>query len=670
MAAEPIRSVLYTTSTDDTSLVLPTDRRQRTGEQRVREQVQTIRRSRKQDSVSTPTPPSSTNEFSEPKFQFSPTKLNTLFRFSGSGMTATRNRAQNRSLSVRNTVKHQSLSSQWNVQSNGIKLSGSEPSLNKTTGTTTHNSSQFNHTKTQSLKQQKSQVVVTNQSETMAKTTNQTSTKTKTEASGVNGGVPAIPDITLQEAVEYLTHSDISYQLCGASFIQHNTFIEDSSKQEVCRLGGIPHLIQLLKMDNSQLQQTAAAALRNVVFKDKRNKLEVERCGGLEVILTSLRNTSVVETQKQLTGLLWNLSSADELKPELIRNAMELLTEGIVVPYNFWGEDDKHIDPEVFYNTTGCLRNLSCAKENERTAMRCCPKLIDSLVTCIQTQVERGEPDDKSVENCVCILHNLSFQLEKEASDHFKQFVDIDEANTSKKRLFSPKSKIPKELSFPSMEEANPEGVNWLYHRKTLQLYLKLLGFSQKEATLEACCGALQNLTASKSSVSTTMSQTIIQKLQGLPVISPLLKSGSPGLQKTAMSLVGNMSRVSSLRETMAKEVLPSVSSVLSTMTPNMLEKDTTLATACRVMHTLVLAEPDTGRKLVNQKLVDSLSQLSSNNSFKTASKDAAVLLWSMWGKKEIQSTLKKQGMSKSTFINDVTAAAYKEATVTESNGH
>lgn len=65
------------------------------------------------------------------------------------------------------------------------------------------------------------------------------------------------------------------------------------------------------------------------------------------------------------------------------------------------------------------------------------------------------------------------------------------------------------------MEKEKPEGVNWLYNQKTLQLYRSLLGSSQKEATLEACCGALQNLTASKSSVCTLTGNTHAAELQG-----------------------------------------------------------------------------------------------------------------------------------------------------------
>ncbi|XP_056305599.1 plakophilin-1 [Danio aesculapii] len=560
MSAEPIRSVLGSVSTDDTSLVLPSDKTQRRGQERVLEQVKSIRRKSKMvknDSIPSPTIPASATEYSEPKFQFSPSKLNnTLFRYSGSNMTTTQNRMTGRSVSVRHTVKRQTQNSQWDSQmswnaqskSNGMKLSGSDPSLNKTAiqNSVDRVATVRQNRSVQSMKVKNTPPVAANQAQTITKVI-----KTKSEAPGVNGAMGAMPNITLQEAVDYLTHEDISHQLCGASFIQHNTFTEDMAKQEVWRLGGIPHLLRLLKSDNSQLQQTAAAALRNMVFKDNNNKLEVESCDGIETILTLLKNTNVTETQKQLTGLLWNLSSADTLKPDLIRNAMPLLTENFVVPYNFWFEGNKHVDPEVFDNTTGCLRNLSCASEKERISMRSCSRLIDSLVTYIQTQVERGEPDDKSVENSVCILHNLSYQLEKEAPGHFTQFTVPQE--NSKKSIFSPKAKVKKEFSFPDMDKDNPEGVNWLFHTKSLLLYLSLLGSSQKEATLEACCGALQNLTASKSDVSTVMSQNIIEKLHGLSVISPLLRSGNLGLQKTAMSLVGNMSRVSSLRRTMGK---------------------------------------------------------------------------------------------------------------------
>ncbi len=61
---------------------------------------------------------------------------------------------------------------------------------------------------------------------------------------------------------------------------------------------------------------------------------------------------------------------------------------------------------------------------------------------------------------------------------------------------------------------------------------------------------------------------------------------------------------------TTAKQILPIVSAVLSAVKPNMVKSDSTIATACRVMHTLMLAEPDTGKKMINTNLVNSLSML------------------------------------------------------------
>lgn len=62
-----------------------------------------------------------------------------------------------------------------------------------------------------------------------------------------------------------------------------------------------------------------------------------------------------------------------------------------------------------------------------------------------------------------------------------------------------------------------------------------------------------------------------------------------------------------------AKEVLPTVSSVLSAVTPKMVDSDSTIATACRVMHTIMLADPESGKKVLNSKLIDSLTKLSNN---------------------------------------------------------
>lgn len=42
-------------------------------------------------------------------------------------------------------------------------------------------------------------------------------------------------NLTMKEAVEYLSKMDETYQHWGASYIQHNTFVDDKAKEEVGR---------------------------------------------------------------------------------------------------------------------------------------------------------------------------------------------------------------------------------------------------------------------------------------------------------------------------------------------------------------------------------------------------------------------------------------------------
>ncbi|XP_036389818.1 plakophilin-1 [Megalops cyprinoides] len=718
MTLEPLRSAMTIENVEDTSLALPSDNKLRTGQQRVIDQVHTIKRSKSKHSKSgTPSPigPLSDSVSTEVrKFQFSPTKLNgTVFSRSNSvavaGFTKMVGQQQSRTLSTKSLGRrHMSSSSQWEQrygplsptngfpppQPGGLKPSRSDPSLApaqlvqraKSRSTTLQTRSNR-----ASLYTVNSGQYVVNGSASFASSQNRvlrppsnisngetkvSATKSRSEFVGTNGA-GSIPDITMKEAVEFLSSQQESYQLKGASFIQHSTFNEEKAKQEVLQLGGIPPLVALLSNPNTQIQQTAAAALRNLVFKAPANKQEVQQCGGIAEALALLRETGSSETQKQLTGLLWNLSSADSLKSDLIDSALPVLTESIVIPFTCWSDQSisNNVDPEVFYNATGCLRNLSSSKEPQRQSMRNCRGLIDSLISYIQSCVAADRPDDKSVENCMCILHNLTYQVEFEAPDHFAQINALAETPTrssaSKKSppvgCFSPKSsKIQQEnvFNFPLIEDSNPKGLSWLFHSKTIQIYLSLLGSSLKDSTLEACAGALQNLTANKGVVSSVMSQTIVQKLNGLPEIVPLLQSSSPGVQKAAVSVVGNLARTPNLQSTMARQVLPHLTSLLSSGAKNMDDYDDTMATACNTVHSLLKADPEMGRKVLNNSLVTMLSDLSNNGygKYPKASRAASLLLYGLWAEKDMQGFLKKQGMNKSVFVNDFTTSAYKAA--------
>ncbi|XP_016141324.1 plakophilin-1-like [Sinocyclocheilus grahami] len=140
--------------------------------------------------------------------------------------------------------------------------------------------------------------------------------------------------------------------------------------------------------------------------------------------------------------------------------------------------------------------------------MRNCKGLIDSLMRYVEKCITAGTPDNQSLENCVCILHNLTYQLETEMPSLFTKINMLasyarshsSSSDAGPIGCFSSQSqKLQQEQSgfdYPVMEDNNPKGAGWLFHSKALQMYLNLLSSSERDATLEASCGALQNLTA------------------------------------------------------------------------------------------------------------------------------------------------------------------------------
>uniref|UniRef100_A0A8C5HP80 Plakophilin 1 n=2 Tax=Gouania willdenowi TaxID=441366 RepID=A0A8C5HP80_GOUWI len=300
--------------------------------------------------------------------------------------------------------------------------------------------------------------------------------------------------------------------------------------------------------------------------------------------------------------------------------------------------------------------------------MRNCAQLIDSLMSYIQSCVAEENPDDESVENCACILHNLSYQLEQECPESYSDFNPQRDAQVGNKKdstvgCFSPKSsKAQKEFAFDMAhgmpKSSNASGVKWLCHPKAMETYLSLLGTSQKDATLEACCGALRNLTASKGVGSSAVSHMLVQKFKAPLQTASLLKSPNPTLQTTAIALLGNMSRNTGLQRIMAKQILPELTSLLSSGSKHL--NDLTLVTACNTARRLMLSDTEISKKVISHDLVYSLKELSENKSFPEAQKSVSILLYSLWSEKNLQGVIKKLGMSKSIFVNDTTTAAHQ----------
>ncbi|EHB08928.1 Catenin delta-2 [Heterocephalus glaber] len=258
-------------------------------------------------------------------------------------------------------------------------------------------------------------------------------------------------DPELPEVIQMLQHQFPSVQSNAAAYLQHLCFGDNKIKAEIRRQGGIQLLVDLLDHRMTEVHRSACGALRNLVYgkANDDNKIALKNCGGIPALVRLLRKTTDLEIQELVTGVLWNLSSCDALKMPIIQDALAVLTNAVIIPHSGWEnsplQDDRKIQlhsSQVLRNATGCLRNVSSAGEEARRRMRECDGLTDALLYVIQSALGSSEIDSKkirrqndpgdqeewpkvlltgmavdvTVENCVCILRNLSYRLAAETS--------------------------------------------------------------------------------------------------------------------------------------------------------------------------------------------------------------------------------------------------------------
>ncbi|KAL7986843.1 hypothetical protein Chor_013126 [Crotalus horridus] len=280
---------------------------------------------------------------------------------------------------------------------------------------------------------------------------------------------PRWRDPDLPEVIAMLSHPIDPVKSNAAAYLQHLCYENDKIKKDVRHLKGIPILVGLLDHPKPEVHRKACGALRNISYgKDNENKVAIKNCDGIPALIRLLRKTSDMEVRELITGTLWNLSSYEPLKMVIINHGLQTLTNEVIIPHSGWenepNEDSKPRDAEwstVFKNTSGCLRSLpivqllqerlivqtkSGKKKKEgrrgeeerkgkrernvssdgaeaRRRLRECEGLVDALLHALQSAVGKKDTDNKSVENCVCIMRNLSYHVHKEVpgADKFRE---------------------------------------------------------------------------------------------------------------------------------------------------------------------------------------------------------------------------------------------------------
>ncbi|KAM9123273.1 plakophilin-4 isoform 5-T5 [Pangshura tecta] len=489
-------------------------------------------------------------------------------------------------------------------------------------------------------------------------------------------------DPELPEVIHMLQHQFPSVQANAAAYLQHLCFGDNKIKIEVCRLGGIKHLVDLLDHRVIEVQKNACGALRNLVYgkSTDENKIAMKNVGGIPALLRLLRKSIDAEIRELVTGVLWNLSSCDAVKMTIIRDALSTLTNTVIVPHSGWNnssfDDDHKIKFQtslVLRNTTGCLRNLSSAGEEARKQMRSCEGLVDSLLYVIHTCVNTSDYDSKTVENCVCTLRNLSYRLELEVPQ--ARLLGINElddllgkespSKDSEPSCWGKKKKKKKRTSqedqwdgvgpIPGFSKS-PKGVEMLWHPSVVKPYLTLLAESSNPATLEGSAGSLQNLSAGNWKFAAYI-RAAVRKEKGLPILVELLRMDNDRVVSSVATALRNMALDVRNKELIGKYAMRDLVNRLPGGNGPSILSDETVAAICCALHEVTSKNMENAKALADtggiEKLVNITKGRGDRSSLKVV-KAAAQVLNTLWQYRDLRSIYKKDGWNQNHFITPV----------------
>uniref|UniRef100_A0A672SXA2 Catenin delta-2-like n=1 Tax=Sinocyclocheilus grahami TaxID=75366 RepID=A0A672SXA2_SINGR len=513
-------------------------------------------------------------------------------------------------------------------------------------------------------------------------------------------------DPELPEVIQMLQHQFPSVQSNAAAYLQHLCFGDNKTKSEIRRQGGIQMLVDLLDHRMTDVHRSACGALRNLVYgkANDDNKIALKNCGGIPALVRLLRKTTDVEIRELLTGVLWNLSSCDALKMPIIQDALAVLTNTVIIPHSGWDtsphQDDHKLhlhSSQVLRNATGCLRNVSSAGEEARRRMRECEGLTDALLYVIQTALGTSEIDSKTIENCVCILRNLSYRLAAETSQGQQMgseeldgvlCTDASGKDAESSGCWGKKKKKKKSHDqwdgvgpFPDSSDP-PKGLQMLWHPSIVKPYLTLLSECSNPDTLEGAAGALQNLAAGSWKVADVLIiilrdpffhflclkwsvyiRAAVRKEKGLPILVELLRIDNDRVVCAVATALRNMALDVRNKELIGKYAmrdlvhrLPGGNNNNSTGTGGTSKSmsDDTITAICCALHEVITKNMENTKALRDAGGIEKLIGIARSKGDKHTPKvvkAASQVLNSMWQYRDLRSLYKKDGYSQYHFV-------------------
>ncbi|KAJ2940998.1 hypothetical protein O0L34_g13123 [Tuta absoluta] len=519
----------------------------------------------------------------------------------------------------------------------------------------------------------------------------------------VHGGVQVREDAGLQwrdpnlpEVIGFLNSPSDVVKANAAAYLQHLTYMDDPNKQKTRNLGGIPPLVRLVSHETPEVCRNACGALRNLSYgrQNDENKRAIRDSGGIPALMALLCRSTDMEIKELVTGIIWNMSSCEDLKQSIIDDSAHVIVNKIIIPHSGWhptNPGDTYWST-VFRNASGVLRNASSAGEYARRRLRCLPGLTEALLHCVRTAISTNAIGTKVVENCVCVLRNLSYRCQ-EIEDPLYDTRAPPTQSTGQPRIQASASKGENLGCFggskkkkdgssssnstsplgKSEHEHNPlgdtpatqlgysvpKGTEQLWSPDVVPLYMALLQTCSNPETLEAAAGALQNLAACYWQPSIDI-RAAVRKEKGLPILVELLRMEVDRVVCAVATALRNLAIDQRNKELIGKYAMRDLVQKLPSGNHQHDQgtSDDTIAAVLATLNEVIKKSGEFSRSLLEAGGVERLLNLTKQRQRYTPRvlKFAGQVLQTMWSHAELREVYRKHGWREADFLTPARA--------------
>uniref|UniRef100_A0A673VSY7 Catenin delta 1 n=1 Tax=Salmo trutta TaxID=8032 RepID=A0A673VSY7_SALTR len=462
----------------------------------------------------------------------------------------------------------------------------------------------------------------------------------------------------LPEVIAMLNYRLDPVKSNAAAYLQHLTFKNDKVKTDVRRMKGIPSLVSMLDNPKKEVHHAACGALKNISYgRDPDNKIAIKNCDGVPALVRLLRKTRDQDLTDTITGTLWNLSSHDSVKMEIVDHALHALSDEVMVAHSGWeraneagGEENlkpRHLEWETsLTNTAGCLRNVSSERSEARRKLRECTGLVDSLMYIVQSQINL-----KDVDNKVSILYSMSLNQGPAPStgktNRFSSRRGKDDwcsKGEDKETCLTP---------LPLCVCVRP-GYELLFQPEVVRVYTSLLKESKNPTVLEASAGAVQNLCAGRWTYGRYI-RALLRQEKGLPMMTELLAHGNDRVVRAMSGALRNLAIDARNRDLLGKHAVPHLVSNLpggGQSQPVRALSEETVVSVLSTLHEVLGSSLDAAKILRASQGIERLVLINKDgNRSEREVRGAGLILQLVWGYKELRKTLEKDGWKKTDFM-------------------